>query len=70
MPISRTRLAQSAVISKVWIRLIDCWTSLEHFERFKVQHLADYEQLDLRCAALTESETCWGSFALLPHVAG
>jgi hypothetical protein len=46
--------------------LIDCWSSLAAFERFKAECLVDYQALDLRCAALTESETCWGSFALRP----
>jgi hypothetical protein len=46
--------------------LVDSWSSLDAFERFKAEHSADYEALDLRCAALTESEACWGSFALVP----
>jgi heme-degrading monooxygenase HmoA len=41
---------------------LDFWTSRQAYERFREQHLAEYEALDARCQALTERETEIGRF--------
>jgi heme-degrading monooxygenase HmoA len=41
---------------------IDRWHSRQAFDAFKVAHAAEYQALDARCEALTESEICVGEF--------
>ena len=41
---------------------IDRWESAADFERFRQRFAEDYQRLDARCEALTESEEFIGSF--------
>ena len=41
---------------------LDYWKSEEDFNRFRKQHLADYERLDKEFEGLTEQETRLGAF--------
>lgn len=44
---------------------IDRWGSQAAFESFRSRHLSEYEAIDRRCEAMTESETQVGSFSPL-----
>jgi heme-degrading monooxygenase HmoA len=41
---------------------LDYWQTEEEFNRFKQQHLAEYERLDKELEGLTETETRLGAF--------
>jgi heme-degrading monooxygenase HmoA len=41
---------------------LDYWQTEEEFNRFKQQHLAEYERLDKEFEGLTETETRLGAF--------
>ena len=41
---------------------LDYWKSEEDFNRFRKQHLADYERLDKEFEGFTEQETRLGAF--------
>jgi heme-degrading monooxygenase HmoA len=41
---------------------LDYWQTEEEFERFKQQHLAEYQRLDKEFEGLTETETRLGAF--------
>jgi heme-degrading monooxygenase HmoA len=41
---------------------IDRWTSRSEYLAFRRRWAAEYEAIDIRCAALTESEAALGSF--------
>jgi heme-degrading monooxygenase HmoA len=41
---------------------LDFWTSPEAYDKFRKQHLADYQALDERCEDLTDSEREIGRF--------
>ena len=45
---------------------IDRWESQQAYLKFREQYRADYEALDRKCEALTESEKQIGSFLNIP----
>lgn len=45
---------------------VDRWESLEAYEAFRESRRAEYEALDRRLEALTESETAIGGFVSVP----
>jgi hypothetical protein len=47
---------------------LDFWTSREAYDSFRLSHAAEYEEIDARCEALTDSETKLGSFEPVPAI--
>jgi heme-degrading monooxygenase HmoA len=43
----------------------DLWASVAAFHEFKAQSSEDYFRIDRQCAALTEKETCLGTFEVV-----
>jgi heme-degrading monooxygenase HmoA len=41
---------------------LDLWESRETYERFREEHRAEYQGLDVRCEAMTETEKEIGAF--------
>jgi heme-degrading monooxygenase HmoA len=58
-----TELLADATAPRRYLTL-DRWASVEAFEDFKREHRADYEALDARCEAWTESETRIGTWTV------
>ena len=46
---------------------LDRWTSRAAFESFRKPHLAEYQDMDRRCEALTRHESSLGSFETVDH---
>lgn len=44
-----------------WIT-VDRWQSSEHYQRFRSEHLAEYEAIDREMESLTAKETSLGAF--------
>ncbi len=57
----RTELLHDAVGGRRYLT-IDYWNSKDAYDSFRQERMADYEELDRQCAAMTESETRIGSF--------
>jgi heme-degrading monooxygenase HmoA len=51
----RTELVRDLKAKRTYLTL-DFWKSPQAYTRFRKQHAAEYEALDARCKALTESE--------------
>ena len=45
---------------------LDYWASSQAYEEFRVHHAEEYELIDRRCEALTESEELIGKFETIP----
>jgi heme-degrading monooxygenase HmoA len=41
---------------------LDFWVSKEAYDRFRSEHIAEYQEIDVQCEALTEQETELGQF--------
>src|SRR5215469_3313233 len=57
----RTELVKDVAAERRFLTL-DYWKSEEEFNRFRKQHLAEYERLDKEFAGLTKQETRLGAF--------
>ena len=57
----RTELVRDVKDDRRFLTL-DYWKSEEEFNRFRQQHLAEYERLDREFERLTEQETRLGAF--------
>ncbi|HEY6968498.1 MAG TPA: antibiotic biosynthesis monooxygenase family protein [Candidatus Angelobacter sp.] len=57
----RTELLRDVTDERRFLTL-DYWTSEEDFNKFRKQHLAEYERLDKEFEGLTEQETPLGAF--------
>ena len=57
----RTELVKDVTAERRFLTL-DYWKSEEEFNRFRKQHLAEYERLDKEFEGLTEQETRLGAF--------
>jgi len=57
----RTELVRD-VASDFRFLTLDYWKTEEEFNRFKQQHLAEYERLDQELEGLTETEARLGAF--------
>src|SRR5262245_26798614 len=57
----RTELVRDFCFDFCFLTL-DYWQTEEEFDRFKQQHLAEYERLDKELEGLTETETRLGAF--------
>ncbi len=44
---------------------LDLWVSKEAYDRFRSEHIAQYQEIDAQCEALTEQETELGQFERL-----
>jgi hypothetical protein len=56
-----TELVHETKAVRTYVTL-DVWTSKEAYDRFREQHLSEYEAIDKKCEDLTESEREIGSF--------
>lgn len=61
----RTELLRDPDIPNRYLTL-DYWSSLEHYERFKMKNRATYELMDKKCEALTMKESEIGRFTCFP----
>jgi heme-degrading monooxygenase HmoA len=57
----RTELVKDVADTLRYLTL-DYWQTEEEFERFRGEHLAEYERLDKEFEGLTEKETRLGAF--------
>lgn len=56
-----TELVHEVKAGRTYLTL-DFWTSKQAYDRFREQHLSEYEAIDKKCEDLTESEREIGSF--------
>lgn len=45
---------------------LDFWTSEAAYQAFRAEHAQEYATIDRRSEALTERETCLGTFLVIP----